>query len=268
MAVATLAALRLDQRVVLARPRRPAARRRRADARAARRARPTCVAVVLLVVVAVVASMPLPAQLAARSRRSSRWSRRSWPARVMLLLEPLPETLLPYLIAPALAAGLTGGARIAVMTTGLGALVLLLGQLVGDGALVLEQLSGGREPMDAHHARRRPPRRVGRPAAADDDRADGERRLRRGVPADLAAAARGAAALRRPRPGQPRPADARAGPPGRRRSTAARCTSGRAAAGLSPVTFLGADRLDWDVDSPLFDEAWASSTRDAVVASP
>jgi len=29
---------------------------------------------------------------------------------------------------------------------------------------------------------------------------------------------------------------------------------------LSPVTFLGAERLDWDVDNPLFDEAWASST--------
>jgi signal transduction histidine kinase len=29
---------------------------------------------------------------------------------------------------------------------------------------------------------------------------------------------------------------------------------------LSPVAFLGAERIDWDVDHPLFDEAWASST--------
>ena len=87
-----------------------------------------------------------------------------------------------------------------------------------------------------------------------------EPRLRRGVPPHLPAASGRPSAVRRARPGQPRAADARAGPgreaPFDRGAVYVRSGGSR----LSPVTFLGADRLDWDVDHPLFDEAWASST--------
>ncbi len=53
---------------------------------------------------------------------------------LMLVLDPLPEALLPYLLAPALAAGLIAGFRGGVTTSGLAVLTLVLGRATGDAA--------------------------------------------------------------------------------------------------------------------------------------
>src|SRR5690349_3053101 len=133
MAVSTLAALRLDQRVVLA-VRATLLLLGVVLTMAQRQMSEDLAALALLMLVAVAASVPLPAAW----RPVSAFHpviEAVLACGVMLLLEPLPETLLPYLLAPALAAGLAGGARVAVMTTGLGALVLLLGRAFGSEPL-------------------------------------------------------------------------------------------------------------------------------------
>ena len=90
------------------------------------------VSIILLAVVATAASIPLP-----------------WPSArglqapleavlacgVVLTVEPLPEALLPYLLAPALAAGLFGGIRTSVTAAGLAGLTLLFGYRVGEELL-------------------------------------------------------------------------------------------------------------------------------------
>jgi hypothetical protein len=53
---------------------------------------------------------------------------------IMLALDPLPEAMLPYLLAPALAAGLFGGFSPAIITSGLAVLTLGLGRFSGDTA--------------------------------------------------------------------------------------------------------------------------------------
>ena len=59
-------------------------------------------------------------------------------------------------------------------------------------------------------------------------------------------------------------ADARTGAAGSRRSTAARSTSGPSGGRLSPVAFLGADRLDWDVEQPALRRGLGLQHPDAV----
>ena len=68
------------------------------------------VAVLLLAAVAVAASLPVPERWAAVARYQP-VAEAVLACGVMLIVEPLPETLLPYLLAPALAAGLAGGVR-------------------------------------------------------------------------------------------------------------------------------------------------------------
>ena len=177
----------------------------------------------------------------------------------MLLVEPLPETLLPYLLAPALAAGLAGGVQTAITAAGLGALVLMLGRLIGAETLTwtsylavlsrwslitlavgllgawvgrLQQVGAGEPENVAYAAAYRlisQLRLVSRQLSGGLD------------PVTLA---------------QQMLENVRRETPYDRGAVYVRSTGGR----LSPVAFLGADRLDWDVESPLFDEAWAASS--------
>ncbi len=176
---------------------------------------------------------------------------------IILTLEPLPEAMLPYLLAPALAAGLTFGFTSAIMTTGLGALVLLLGRYIGDepgslssylgkvsqwglitlavgllGAWVHRLLQSQGPPENAAYAAAyrliSQLRLVSRQLSGGLDPVT----LSEGLLEHLGRAV-----------------------PFTRGSVYVRATGGR----LSPLAVLGADRLDWDVSSSLFDEAWASS---------
>ncbi len=257
MAVSTLAALRLDQRVVLA-------------VRASlfligvvltvvqRRMSEDLLALVLLLLVAVAASIPVP--VAWRPVAAFQPVIEAVLACcVMLILEPLPETLLPYLLAPALAAGLTGGARVAVMTTGLGALVLLLGRVVGSESLswnsylaivsrwTLITLAVGLLGAWVGRLQQTTTEPAENVAYAAAYRLISQLRLvARQLSGGLDPVSLGQQMLEQVN--REAPFD--------RGAVYVRSSGGR----LSPVTFLGADRLEWDVDSPLFDEAWASST--------
>jgi len=177
----------------------------------------------------------------------------------MLLVEPLPETLLPYLIAPALAAGLTGGTRMAVLAAGLGALVLMLGKPVGSETLswtsylALEsrwtlitfavgllgawvgRLQQAATPQDENVAYAAAYRLISELRLVS-------RQLSGGLdPVTLA---------------QQILDSVRVHLPFDRGAVYVRSTGSR----LTPVAFFGEDRLDWDADGPLFDEAWASSS--------
>jgi signal transduction histidine kinase len=211
-----------------------------------------------LLLIAVTASLPPPARW-----RSAAMSQPIGEAvlacLVMLVLEPLPETLLPYLLAPALGAGLIGGVRTAVTTAGLSALVLMVGRPLGTetlswttylglvsrwtlitlavgllGAWVGRLQASGAEPPEnlAYAAAYRlisQLRLVARQLSGGLD------------PVSL---------------GQQMLEQVNREAPFDRGGVYVRSSGSR----LSPVTFLGADRLDWDVDNQLFDEAWASST--------
>lgn len=216
------------------------------------------VAVILLLAVAVLASLPPP--------RTWRGAAAYQPVAeavlaclVVLVPEPLPESMLPYLLAPALAAGLVGGARIAVTAAGLGVLVLLLGWLLGSETLTwssylavvsrwtlitlavgllgawvgrLQEVNATQTDNAAYAAAYRlisQLRLVARQLSGGLDPVSLGQQM-------LVAVAKQA--------------------PFDRGAVYVRSSGGR----LTPVTFLGANRLDWDVESPLFDEAWASST--------
>jgi signal transduction histidine kinase len=84
--------------------------------------------VLALALVSVAATVPVRRAVL---RRLQPVGESAFACGAMLLIEPLPEALLPYLIAPALAAGLVGGAVAAVTTSGMAALVLLLGRMLG-----------------------------------------------------------------------------------------------------------------------------------------
>ena len=107
MPLVRFAGLRLDQRVVLS-VRAALVLGCAALTLVQRQTASDVVAVLLLLAVAVAASLPVPPgglplapfQPVAEAVLA---------CAVMLLVEPLPETLLPYLLAPALAAGLAGG---------------------------------------------------------------------------------------------------------------------------------------------------------------
>lgn len=211
-------------------------------------------AATLLVAVSVAASVPLP-----------------WPAvrdlqapieavlasLVILSVEPLPEELLPYLLAPALAGGLLRGPRVAVTTAGLAAATLLLGRFLGEetatrtaflasvsrwalltlavgllGAWVHRLQQRGTEPQDAAYASAY--RLISQLRLV-------ARQLSGGL--DPVSIAQGMLSSIRDRV------------PFDRGAIYVRSAGGR----LTPMAFAGAERLDWPVDHPLFEEAWASS---------
>ncbi len=257
MAVSTLTTLRRDQRVVLA-------------VRAGllvvgvvltlvqRNTRDDVLVVGLLVAVAVAASVPLPESWRPTSMFQP-VAEAVLACSVMLLLEPLPETLLPYLIAPALAAGLAGGARIAVTAAGLSALVLMIGKLVGDEMLdwssylalesrwTLITLAVGLLGAWVGRLQQASSEPTENVAYAAAYRLISQLRLvARQLSGGLDPVSLGQQMLEQVN--RQAPFD--------RGGVYVRSSGGR----LSPVTFLGADRLEWDVDSALFDEAWASST--------
>lgn len=176
---------------------------------------------------------------------------------VMLSVEPLPEALLPYLLAPALAAGLLGGVRVAIMTAGLSGATLLLGRVLGDetrqltdylatvsqwtlitlavgllGAWVLRLQTQGQPAENAAYESAyrliSQLRLVARQLSGGLDPVS----IAHGLLKELQAE---------------QPFD--------RGAVYVRSTGGR----LTPVAFAGADRLAWRTDHPLFEEAWATS---------
>lgn len=176
---------------------------------------------------------------------------------VILSVEPLPEELLPYLLAPALAGGLLRGTRVAVTTAGLAAATLLLGHFLGEesaaptaflasvsrwalltlavgllGAWVHRLQQRGAEPQDAAYASAY--RLISQLRLV-------ARQLSGGL--DPVSIAHGMLSSIRGRV------------PFDRGAVYVRSAGGR----LTPIAFAGAERLDWPVDHPLFEEAWASS---------
>jgi signal transduction histidine kinase len=162
-------------------------------------------------------------------------------------------------MAPALAAGLVGGLRIAVTTAGLSGLMLLSGKLVGSEALtwssylavvsrwtlitlavgLLGAWVGRLQEVNANQTEN--------VAYAAAYRLISQLRLvARQLSGGLDPVSLGQQMLQAV--AQETPFD--------RGAVYVRSSGGR----LTPVTYLGADRLDWDVESPLFDEAWAAST--------
>jgi signal transduction histidine kinase len=220
-----------------------------------RRDAPAVLVLALLVAVACAASVPVTRPTLIRAQPVAEAVA---ACLLMLALEPLPTSMLPYLIAPALAAGLRSGFATAVTTSGLATLTLLLGRLVGvseDVALkdylgdlrrwTLITLAVG---LICGWIRRL------YPAAGPPENAA------------YASAYRLISQLRmvsRQLSGGLDPLTLSAGllehlqrsVPFDRGGVYVRASGGR----LSPLAALGTDRLDWDVSNPLFDEAWASS---------
>lgn len=215
----------------------------------------SAVAAVLLVGVALLFSTPWP------------WPGSPWlhaPAEamaacvVMLLVEPLPEVLLPYLLAPALSAGLFGGARVAVTTAGMSAAVLFGGQYVGVesrgfssyvaavGQWTLIQLAVG---LLGSWVRRLQQTEAPAEILAYESayRLISQLRLvARQLSGGLDPVSLAQNLL--DRVGVLLPFD--------RGGVYVSSSGGR----LTPIAFAGADRLHWPVDHPLFEEAWASSS--------
>ena len=90
------------------------------------------VAVGTLGLVAAVGSTPPPVPLQARFQAPLEAVAASF---LLTWVGPLPEMLLPYLLAPALAAGLRDGAVAAVLSSGLAGAVLLVGGYLGHETL-------------------------------------------------------------------------------------------------------------------------------------
>ncbi|MGZ4631512.1 MAG: hypothetical protein ACXV2G_02505, partial [Actinomycetes bacterium] len=214
----------------------------------------TLTAVALLAAVAVLATIRLPTETL---RRYQPVLEALFACILMLTIEPLPDSLLPYLIAPALAAGLLFGFRMAIMTSGLAALTLLLGRYVGAETLSLSDYLSRVSQW-------------GLITLAVGLLGAWVRRLQttQGPPenAAYASAYRLISQLRlvsRQLSGGLDPVTLSEGlleqlqnaVPFDRACVYVRSSGGR----LAPIAAQGADRLDWDVASPLFDEAWASS---------
>jgi signal transduction histidine kinase len=257
MAVSRLTALRLDQRVVLA-VRASLVVVVSALTLVQRHAPSDVLAIALLWALAAAASIPVP--VAWRPMMALHPTVEAVLACcLMLTLEPLPESLLPYLLAPALAAGLTGGVRIAVTTAGLGALVLMLGRLLGDETLswsvyfavesrwTLITLAVGLLGAWVGRLQEAGEAQTENVAYAAAYRLISQLRLvARQLSGGLDPVSLGQQLLEQ----VDREVSFQRG------AVYVRSAGGR----LSPVTFIGADRLEWAVDNPLFDEAWASST--------
>jgi len=208
----------------------------------------------LLVVVAAAASIPMGNEAV---RRWQPTAEAILACLLMLALDPLPEVLLPYLLAPALAAGLIAGFRGGVTTSGLAVLTLVLGRATGNAAqtwssylgtvsqwglitLAVGLLGGWVQHLQtaqevpenaAYGAAYRllsQLRMVSRQLSGGLDPVTLAQGLlehvQRSVRFDRAA-------------------------------VYVRSNGGR----LTPIAFEGGDRLDWKVEGPLFDEAWAAS---------
>ena len=222
---------------------------------AARRDSSDVVVLLLLTVIAAAASIPLGQE------PLQRWQptvEAVLACLLMLAVEPLPETLLPYLLAPALAAGLIGGFRAGVTTSGLAVLTLVLGRSTGEsvqswssylgtvsqwglitlavgllGGWVQHLQAGQNAPENAAYGAAyrllSQLRLVSRQLSGGLDPvtlAEGLlEHLGTSVPFDRAA-------------------------------VYVRSNGGR----LTPIAFSGDDRLNWKVEGPLFDEAWAASS--------
>ena len=213
------------------------------------------VVVGLLVLVGLVASAPLVQPSLVRAQPVGEAVA---ACLLMLALDPFQRSILPYLIAPALAAGLRSGFATAVTASGLATATLLLGRLTGVAQpvpghsyladvknwtlipLAVGLLAGWIHRLQASTG---PPenaayasayrlisqlRMVSRQLSGGLDpltlSAGLLEQLQRSVPFDVG-------------------------------GVYVRASGGR----LSPLAAYGTDRLDWDVTNPLFDEAWASS---------
>ncbi len=176
---------------------------------------------------------------------------------IILTVEPLPVVLLPYLLAPALSAGLVNGARVAVTTAGLSAAVLLVGRGTGLETIALDdylttvsqwtlitlavgllgawiqrlQQTGTPRETAAYESAYRLISQLRLVA----------RQLSGGL--DPVSLAQHLLDVLRPRVAFDRAA------------VYVRSSGGR----LTPIAFSGGDRLDWATDHPLFEEAWAIS---------
>ena len=220
----------------------------------ARREAQDITVLLLLVVIAAAASIPL------WNEGLTRWQptvEAVLACLLVLAVDPLPETLLPYLLAPALAAGLLAGFRGGVTTSGLGVLTLVLGRAASDTAQTWTSYLGTVSQWGlitfavgllggwVHHLQ----------AGQDvpENAAYGEayrllsqlrlvsRQLSGGL--DPVTLAQGLLEhLQRSVPFD-------------RAAVYVRSNGGR----LTPIAFDGGDRLDWQVEGPLFDEAWAAS---------
>jgi Signal transduction histidine kinase len=216
----------------------------------------TLVVLALLVVVAMAATAPLSQPGLFRAQPVAEAIA---ACLLTVALQPLPESLLPYLIAPALAAGLRSGFATGVTASGLAALTLLLGRLVDrSGAQSLSNYLGivsqwglitlavGLLGAWIHRLQMAP----GPPenaAYASAYRLISQLRLvSRQLSGGLDPVTLSAGLLEQ----------LRRAVPFERGGVYVRASGGR----LSPLAAFGTDRLDWDVTNPLFDEAWASSS--------
>lgn len=222
---------------------------------AERREAPDIVGLLVLTVIAVSAS------IAVRHDLLQRWQPTVEALLVCVLilaLGPLPQALLPYLLAPALAAGLIAGFNGAVTTSGLALLTLVLGRLTGEepqswsGYLAtvsqwgLIALAVGLLGGWVHHLQ------AGHPPAEDAAYGAAYRLLSqlrlvsRQLSGGLDPVTLSQALLEHLH--ETLPFD--------RAAVYVRSTGGR----LAPIAFSGNDRLQWKVEGPLFDDAWAASS--------
>jgi signal transduction histidine kinase len=176
---------------------------------------------------------------------------------VILAVEPLPEALLPYLLAPALAAGLLEGVRASVTASGLAGLTLLVGREVGEESLnrseylsavsqwTLIPLAVGLLGAWVHRLQQRGAQPEHAAYASAYRLISQLRAVSRQLSGGLDPVSLGQQMLQQ----------LHSQLPFDRGAVYVRSNGGR----LTPITFHGADRLDWPTDHPLFDEAWASS---------
>jgi signal transduction histidine kinase len=176
---------------------------------------------------------------------------------IMLALDPLPEPMLPYLLAPALAAGLFGGFSPAIITSGLAVLTLGLGRFSRDTATSWTNYLGTISQW-------------GLITLAVGLLGGWVARLQDGQPepenAAYASAYRLLSQLRmvsRQLSGGLDPVSLSQGLLDHLRPTLSYDRGGvyvRSAGGrLAPMAFSGDERLNWKLEGPPFDEAWAAS---------
>jgi signal transduction histidine kinase len=212
------------------------------------------IALVLLGAVAVAASVPVTRPVI---RRWQPVTEAVLACLIMLALEPLPETMLPYLLAPALAAGLFGGFSPAISTSGLAVLTLGLGRFSGDRSTSWNSYLGTVAQWGLITLA------VGLLGGWVSRLQDGQQPPEN---AAYASAYRLLSQLRmvsRQLSGGLDPVTLSQGLLDHLHETVSYERAGvyvRSAGGrLAPMAFNGADRLDWKLDGPPFDEAWAAS---------
>jgi signal transduction histidine kinase len=214
------------------------------------------IAVALLVVVAIAASTPIRRPTLVRAQPVVEAVAASL---LMLALQPLPTSLLPYLIAPAMAAGLRSGFTTAVTASGLSTLSLLLGPMVGwsdsqplsDYLKVVSRwtfttLAVGLLCGWIHHLQSEQGPAENAAYASAYRLISQLRMVSRQLSGGLDPLTLSAGLLERLQKSVPFDVG----------GVYVRAAGGR----LSPLAAFGTDRLDWAVTNPLFDEAWASSS--------